>query len=43
VSPTSLGILALDRENRLRPAHGLESRIDAGRQFLINRMCKGGG
>src|ERR1039458_7924815 len=42
VSPTSLGILALDRENRLRPAHGLESRIDAGRQFLINRMCKGG-
>jgi hypothetical protein len=43
VIPTSLGILALDRENRLRPAPGLASRIDEGRQFLLNRMCKGGG
>ncbi|HEY1221138.1 MAG: prenyltransferase/squalene oxidase repeat-containing protein [Bryobacteraceae bacterium] len=43
VSPTSLGILALGRENRLHPAPGLESRIDEGRRFLINRMCKGGG
>ena len=43
VSPTSLAVLALDRENRLHPAPGLASRIDAGRQFLINRMCKGGG
>ena len=43
VSPTSMAILALERENRLHPAPGLESRIEAGRQFLINRMCKGGG
>jgi len=43
VIPTSLGILALDRENRLRPVPGLASRIDAGRRFLFNRMCKGGG
>jgi len=43
VSPTSLAILALDRENRLHPAPGLASRIEAGRRFLINRMCKGGG
>ncbi|HEY9141746.1 MAG TPA: prenyltransferase/squalene oxidase repeat-containing protein [Bryobacteraceae bacterium] len=43
VSPTSLAILALDRENRLHPAPGLASRIAEGRRFLINRMCKGGG
>jgi len=43
VSPTSLAILALDRENRLRPAAALAARIDEGRQFLFNRMCKGGG
>ena len=43
VSPTSMAILALDRENRLRPAPGLASRIEEGRRFLINRMCKGGG
>lgn len=43
VSPTALAVLALDRENRLHPAPGLQSRIDAGRRFLIDRMCKGGG
>jgi squalene cyclase len=43
VSPTSLAILALDRESRLHRAPGLESRIEEGRQFLLNRMCKGGG
>jgi hypothetical protein len=43
VIPTSLAVLALDRENRLRPAPGLAARIAEGRQFLINRMCKGGG
>ncbi|MGA2274764.1 MAG: prenyltransferase/squalene oxidase repeat-containing protein [Bryobacteraceae bacterium] len=43
VSPTSLAILALDRENQLHPSPGLASRIDAGRRFLNNRMCKGGG
>ena len=43
VSPTSLAILALDLENRLHPAPGLAARIDEGRRFLINRMCKGGG
>ena len=43
VIPTSLAILALDHENRLRPAPGLVPRIDGGRRFLINRMCKGGG
>jgi hypothetical protein len=43
VSPTALAILALDRENQLHPASGLAARIDAGRRFLTNRMCKGGG
>jgi len=43
VSPTSLAILALDRESRLHSSPGLANRIDQGRRFLINRMCKGGG
>ncbi|MGO9227616.1 MAG: prenyltransferase/squalene oxidase repeat-containing protein [Bryobacteraceae bacterium] len=43
VSPTALAILALDRENRLHPATSLATRVDAGRRFLFNRMCKGGG
>lgn len=43
VSPTSLAILALDREHPLRPAPALASRIAEGRQFLFTRTCKGGG
>jgi len=43
VSPTSLAILALDRENRLQPAPGLGSRIAAGRHYLLSHECQGGG
>ncbi len=43
VSPTSLAILALDRQNHLHSTPGLVERIGQGRQFLINRVCKGGG
>jgi hypothetical protein len=43
VSPTALATLALDGENRLHPAASLASRVEAGRRFLFNRMCKGGG
>jgi len=43
VSPTSLAVLALGMESRLHPSPELTTRIDAGRRFLLNRMCKGGG
>ncbi len=43
VSPTSLAIIALDKENRVRPSRELQRRIDEGRQFLLARMCGEGG
>ena len=43
VSPTSMAILALERENSRQPAANLRRRIDEGRRFLIARMCHEGG
>jgi len=44
VIPTSLGILAFERALRnLGAASGLRQRIDAGREFLLSRMCADGG
>jgi len=43
VGPTSLAMLALTKENRERPSVAAAVRIEEGRQFLINRMCHGGG
>jgi len=43
VGPTSLAILALDKEYRRRPLPAIRERIDAGRRFLLARACHEGG
>ena len=43
VGPTSLAILALDKEQRRRPTAAIGARIDEGRRFLLSRMCREGG
>lgn len=43
VTPTSLAILALDKENSRRPDERLRKRIAAGRRYLVERMCLKGG
>ena len=43
VGPTSLAILALDKESRRRPSPAIRKRIESGRRFLLARMCAEGG
>jgi hypothetical protein len=43
VGPTSLAVLALDKEYRRRPSPAIRERIDCGRRFLLARMCREGG
>jgi len=43
VGPTSLSILALDKEYRRTRSSELQRRIQEGRNFLLRRMCAGGG
>ncbi len=43
VGPTSLAVLALDREYGRRPQSAIRARIDSGRRFLRARMCREGG
>jgi hypothetical protein len=43
VSPTAISILALEKARRLRTSSGVQERIQVGRQFLLDRMCKDGG
>ena len=43
VGPTSLAILALEKESRRRPSAEISKRIAEGRHFLMARTCKGGG
>src|ERR1035438_372808 len=43
VGPTSLSILALDKENTRRPRADLRRRVDEGRGYLMRRMCQDGG
>jgi len=43
VGPTSLAILALEKESRRRPSSELAQRIAEGRHFLVTRSCHGGG
>jgi len=43
VGPTSLAILALDRENVRKPDQRIRERVQAGRRFLLARMCGEGG
>lgn len=43
VSPTSLAILALDKELRSKPSASIRARIEEGQNFLLKRMCREGG
>ena len=43
VGPTSLAILALERESRRRQSAEIARRITEGRQFLATRCCHEGG
>jgi len=43
VVPTSLALLALDKENLRQPSPFITSRIADGRRFLLERMCVNGG
>jgi len=43
VGPTSLAILALEKEQRRQPAEEIQRRIWEGRHFLLTRMCREGG
>ena len=43
VGPTSLAILALEKEMGRRPSEAIRRRVDQGRRFLLRRMCQGGG
>ena len=43
VGPTSLAILALEKENLRRPSAEISRRITAGKHFLMTRMCHEGG
>ena len=43
VGPTSLAVLALEKEYRRRPLPAIRDRIDSGRRFLQARMCREGG
>ena len=43
VSPTAISILALEKARRYQTASGLQQRIQVGRQFLMDRICKDGG
>jgi len=43
VGPTSIALLALDKEYRRRPSASIAARLDEGRKFLLARMCQDGG
>jgi squalene cyclase len=43
VGPTAISIITLEKENRRRPLRGIRERIEAGRKFLLERVCSDGG
>jgi hypothetical protein len=43
VSPTAISILALEKARRYQAAAGMQERIETGRQFLLDRVCRDGG
>lgn len=43
VGPTSLAILALDKEQQRKPTAAVGARLQEGRRFLLSRMCREGG
>jgi hypothetical protein len=42
VAPTSVALLALKKDQQVAPV-ALQPRIAGGHEFLLNRMCRGGG
>jgi hypothetical protein len=43
VSPTAFSILALEKARKYQTSSRLESRIEIGRRFLLDRTCSDGG
>jgi len=43
VGPTTLAILALEKEGRRRPSAEIARRVAEGRRFLVTRACREGG
>ena len=43
VGPTSVAILALEKEDRRRASPAARQRVEEGRRYLVARMCQGGG
>jgi hypothetical protein len=43
VGPTSIAILALQRENRRKPSPEVQGRVTEGHQYLLSRTCAAGG
>jgi hypothetical protein len=43
VTPTSIAILALDKEAARNPSKEIRVRVEGGRRFLIEHMCVNGG
>jgi hypothetical protein len=43
VGPTSLSILALEKEQSRRPSAAIRGRNASAKRFLLDRMCVGGG
>jgi hypothetical protein len=43
VTPTAISILALEKARRYRPDSEIQKRIETGREFLLDRICRDGG
>lgn len=43
VGPTAVAVIALERENRLRPDSRVAERAKGGQEFLLGHMCAAGG
>jgi hypothetical protein len=43
VSPTAISILALEKSRRYQAGARIQQRIEVGRQFLLDRICRDGG
>jgi hypothetical protein len=43
VGPTSVALLALDKESRRNSSQAIRTRLDEGRRFLLTRVCQEGG
>lgn len=43
VTPTALTVLALEKASRRKPDPRWRARVEAGRKYLLSRMCRDGG